>query len=184
MATRFLVLEAGIPKMRNAEAVIEPVYSEDYDVTETITAGTPISLPNAGTFNGIELKVSLNGLLMTTPGDYIPIGSSAPYSQISFTFDLVSGDSVLFRKDRADEDMVYNAQLDLTENINAGVSVSLPNGEQYNSSELQIFLNGAQLEYADDYIYVGVSAPRSQVQFLFDLYSGDTLVFRKDRDFT
>ena len=66
--------------------------------------------------------------------------------------------------------------------INAGVSVTLPSAGTYNSTELQIFLNGTRLEAVFDYNYVG-AVMRTQVQFTFDLVVGDVLVFRIDRDF-
>lgn len=66
--------------------------------------------------------------------------------------------------------------------VNAGVSVTLPNSQTYNSTELDLFLNGQKLENVIDYTYVG-SAPRTQVQFTFQLVVGDVLEFRIDRSF-
>ena len=66
--------------------------------------------------------------------------------------------------------------------VNAGVSVTLPSAGTYNSTELQIFLNGTRLEAVFDYNYVG-TVMRTQVQFTFGLVVGDVLVFRIDRDF-
>jgi hypothetical protein len=66
--------------------------------------------------------------------------------------------------------------------VNAGVSVTLPSSGEYNSTELQIFLNGTRLEAVFDYNYVG-SIMRTQVQFTFGLVVGDVLVFRIDRAF-
>ena len=64
--------------------------------------------------------------------------------------------------------------------VMTGTSVSLPGGQQYTAAELQIYLNGDRLESVFDYAYVG-SAPRTQVQFTFDLVVGDRIDFRIDR---
>lgn len=64
--------------------------------------------------------------------------------------------------------------------INAGVNVTLPGSQQYTAAELQIYLNGDRLEPIFDYAYVG-SAPRTQVQFTFQLVVGDRVDFRIDR---
>lgn len=61
-----------------------------------------------------------------------------------------------------------------------GSNVTLPAGQQYTAAELQIYLNGDRLESVFDYSYVG-SAPRTQVQFTFDLEVGDRIDFRIDR---
>lgn len=61
-----------------------------------------------------------------------------------------------------------------------GASVTLPGGQTYTAIELQIYLNGDRLEPVFDYSYVG-SAPRTQVQFTFQLEVGDRLDFRIDR---
>lgn len=64
--------------------------------------------------------------------------------------------------------------------VNAGVSVTLPGSQTYTAAELQIYLNGDRLEPIFDYSYVG-SAPRTQVQFTFQLVVGDRVDFRIDR---
>lgn len=64
--------------------------------------------------------------------------------------------------------------------IGAGVNVTLPFGQTYTAAELQIYLNGDRLEPVFDYSYVGV-APRTQLQFTFQLEAGDRVDFRIDR---
>lgn len=64
--------------------------------------------------------------------------------------------------------------------ITSGTNISLPNGQTYTAIELQVYLNGDRLEPVFDYTYVGV-APRTQVQFTYQLEAGDRLDFRIDR---
>lgn len=64
--------------------------------------------------------------------------------------------------------------------VNAGVSVTLPSGQTYTSSDLNVFLNGDRLQPVFDYTYVG-SPLRTQVQFTFQLVVGDVVEFRIDR---
>lgn len=64
--------------------------------------------------------------------------------------------------------------------VTTGASVTLPGAQTYTAIELQIYLGGQRLEPVFDYSYVG-SAPRTQVQFTFDLMVGDRLDFRIDR---
>jgi hypothetical protein len=68
----------------------------------------------------------------------------------------------------------------ITGPITTGTNVTLPGGQTYNSTNLEIYLNGDRLEAVFDYNYVG-SVPRTQVAFTFDLVVGDRLDFRVDR---
>jgi hypothetical protein len=93
-----LALVNGIPRM-TAEASAVSIYDETYSVGGTITTGTPITLPSSGTYNSDELEVRLNGQRLESVVDYNYV-STPPRTQVSFTFDLVLGDSVNFRVDR------------------------------------------------------------------------------------
>lgn len=64
--------------------------------------------------------------------------------------------------------------------ITSGTAVTLPASGTYTSAELQVQLNGQQLEPVLDYNYVG-SGTRTQVSFTFQLVVGDVIVFRVDR---
>lgn len=92
---KYMTIESGIPKMRDTASAI---YTGDYDVLATIDANTPITLPSSKTYTSSELRVYLNGQLMDVVTDYNYVGSP-PRTQISFVFDLVEGDSILFRID-------------------------------------------------------------------------------------
>jgi len=60
------------------------------------TTGTPITLPNGKTYEGLELEVWLNGQRMEDAIDYNFVGI-IPRTQVSFTFNLLAGDVIRFR---------------------------------------------------------------------------------------
>lgn len=66
--------------------------------------------------------------------------------------------------------------------ITAGTAVTLPGSQTYNSTELNIFLNGQKLDAVVDYAYVG-SVPRTQVTFVENMVVGDQLEFQIERPF-
>ena len=76
---------------------------------------------------------------------------------------------------------VYDASITLVSTVTSGTAITLPSGQQYNSTELNIFLNGQKLDPAD-YTYVG-SVPRTQVSFGQNLVAGDLLEFQIERAF-
>ena len=65
--------------------------------------------------------------------------------------------------------------------ISANTPITLPASETYDSSELQIWLNGIRQTYGVDFLYVG-DTPRTQFKMLFDLEVGDKLKIYKDRN--
>jgi len=69
------------------------------DEINPITAGNPVTLPNSGTYQGVELEIHLNGQKMEDGMDYAYVGSGTR-TQITFTFDLEVGDLINFRKVR------------------------------------------------------------------------------------
>jgi len=66
--------------------------------------------------------------------------------------------------------------------VTPGTNVTLPSSQTYNSSELQIYLNGQRLEVTSDWSTVG-SVPRTQVTFVDTLQVGDTIDFVIQRNF-
>lgn len=76
-------------------------YDETYTVNSDISANTPITLPNSGTYTSSELEVWLRGIRLTPVIDYNYVGSP-PRTQVSFTFDLYTHatdpDVIRFRK--------------------------------------------------------------------------------------
>lgn len=95
---RFLRISNGAPRSFD-EASSPTIYDETLNVNSTITTGTPVTLPASGTYDSAELEVYLNGQRLTVTEDYDYVGSP-PRSQVTFTFDLISGDKVRFRRDR------------------------------------------------------------------------------------
>jgi hypothetical protein len=95
---KFLRLVNGIPKSID-EAASLPIYDESLNVASTITAGTNVTLPNGGTYDGQELEVYFNGQVLDDVVDYTFVGSP-PRTQVQFTFNLEPGDRIRFRKVR------------------------------------------------------------------------------------
>lgn len=96
-----LALVNGIPRMVNETSSVA-IYDETYTLVSDITTGTPVTLPNSGTYTGDELEVRLNGVRMDSGIDYNFVGS-APRTQVAFTFDLLGNtnpDTLNFRVDR------------------------------------------------------------------------------------
>ena len=73
----------------------------------------------------------------------------------------------------------YEGVLTVGSTITAGSNVTLPDSGTYTDVDLSVYLNGQRLNYVEDFTYVG-SPPRTQVQFTFDLYSGDIVTFRRE----
>jgi hypothetical protein len=64
--------------------------------------------------------------------------------------------------------------------VSAGVPITLPSSKTYNSSELEVQLNGVGMFVTSDYNYVG-SVPRTQISFTYDLPQNYVVRFRIDR---
>lgn len=106
---KFLRLVNGIPRSFE-EAAAGTIYDDYIEVVASgasgpnqinvgsATTGTPITLPNGGTYLNSDLQVFLGGDFVEDSFDYNYVGSGTR-TQISFTFDLEVGDRVRFRKD-------------------------------------------------------------------------------------
>jgi len=70
------------------------------EIQGPISAGTPITLPDSQTYTSEELEVRLNNIRGDVVSDYNYEGSG-DRTQISFTFEVVVGDIIRFRIDRA-----------------------------------------------------------------------------------
>jgi len=64
--------------------------------------------------------------------------------------------------------------------IVSSTAVTIPDSVTYEDADLQVFLNGQQLDLVGDYNYEG-SGTRTQVSFTFELLVGDKLTFRVDK---
>ena len=108
--TKFLTLVNGVPRMVE-ESGTPAIYDDFIDIVASgatppnelneasVTTGTPITLPNSGTYEGDELEVYFNGNRMEDVVDYNYEGAGTR-TQISFTFDLITDDRIRFRVDR------------------------------------------------------------------------------------
>jgi hypothetical protein len=97
---KFLRLVNGVPRMAE-ESASQTIYDETLSVNTTIASGTPISLPSAETYEGDELEVRLNGIRLDVVADYNYVGAGPSRTQITMTFELIDGDELRFRIDRA-----------------------------------------------------------------------------------
>ena len=93
--SQYIILSGGIPRLLASDSI----YDTELSVVSTITAGTPVTLPAAGTYTADELEVYQNGVRLDI-NDYSYVGSP-PRTQVQFAFDLVALDVVRFRVDRA-----------------------------------------------------------------------------------
>lgn len=91
--SKVLRLINGIPRFQDFGVSI---VNEQLTVGGTVTAGTNVTVPNSGTYTGAELEVFLNGQRLNVVEDFNYAGSP-PRTQVTFVFDLVAGDLVLFR---------------------------------------------------------------------------------------
>jgi len=95
---RVLKLVNGIARQVD-ESASPTIYDEIYTAGGTVTTGTPITLPSGKTYDSSELEVWFNTQRLLPSSDYNYVGI-VPRTQISFTFDLLSGDIIRFRIDR------------------------------------------------------------------------------------
>ena len=95
---KFLRLSNGVARSFD-EASTTTIYDQSIDVASPITTGTPVTLPASGTYYSQELEVYFNGQVLDDVTDYNFVGSP-PRTQVAFTFDLVIGDKIRFRKIR------------------------------------------------------------------------------------
>jgi len=106
---RFLSIINGVP--RSFDESLAPAIYDEYllvvasspagpnEIVGPISAGVNITLPNGGQYTGDELMVDLNGQTLENGFDFNYVGSP-PRTQVAFTFGLVVGDRIYFRKHR------------------------------------------------------------------------------------
>jgi hypothetical protein len=111
MATAALVLVNGQQRMQSITASAPAIYDQPLTVVVSgaganqingpVTTGASVTLPASGTYTGQEMQIYLNGDRMEPVFDYTYVGSGSGKTQVQFTFDLVVGDRIDFRVDRA-----------------------------------------------------------------------------------
>lgn len=95
---KFLRLVNGIPRSVD-ESNSSTIYDESVDLVATLSTGTPYTLPNSGNYVGDELEIYLDGQVLDSGSDFNFVGSGTK-TQVSFTFDMLAGDRLRFRKIR------------------------------------------------------------------------------------
>lgn len=105
---KFLRLVNGVPRSFE-ESNGTPIYDESVvlvvsspgagQILGPISTGVPVSLPLGESYVAEELEVYLNGQRLEDVIDFNFTNST----QVAFTFDLVVGDRVRWRKDRPAE---------------------------------------------------------------------------------
>lgn len=103
---KFTRLVNGVLRSFN-ESGSTPIYDESLEVVASpvgpneiagpITSGTPVTLPNSGTYSNDDLEIFLNGQKLDDVFDYTFVGT-IPRTQVSFTFELIIGDKLEFLK--------------------------------------------------------------------------------------
>lgn len=62
--------------------------------------------------------------------------------------------------------------------VTTGINITLPNAQTYTGQELEVKLNGQDLETILDYNYVGTGPGKTQISFTFDLKVRDRIELR------
>jgi hypothetical protein len=91
--SKVLRLINGIPRFQDLALT---VLNEQLTVGGLTTASTPVTIPNSGAYTGSDLEVYLNGQRLNVVEDFNYV-SSPPRTQVTFVFDLLQGDIVVFR---------------------------------------------------------------------------------------
>lgn len=86
----------GVLRLVSISATLPSIYDASENIATTITSGTAHTLPSSGSYTGDELEVYFNGQVLDPTTDYSSVGTGTK-TQISFTFNLLSGDHLRYR---------------------------------------------------------------------------------------
>ena len=75
---------------------------------------------------------------------------------------------------------IYQETYVVSGTLAASTPIALPATQTYDSTELDVYLDGILVEVGVDYNYVG-TAPRTQVSFIYDLTNNERVNFVIDR---
>lgn len=174
MTSRALSLINGIGRMITISS-LDSFYDQTITYGSFLASGSSITLPSSGQYDSSELRVFLNGAYLELGQDYTYVGL-APRTQIQILRDIYSGDLLRFRRNLgANPTYIYDQVI--TQNVTAGVNITLPLSKTYQDVELELYLSGQLLEPVIDYNYIG-SIPRTQIAMTFDIFSTERLRFR------
>jgi hypothetical protein len=96
--SNFLTIVNGYPRLV-PEAGSSAIYDQSVVLVSPVSTGTPYTLPASGNYVGDELEVYLDGQVLDSGSDFTFVGSGTK-TQVTFTFDLLAGDNIRFRKIR------------------------------------------------------------------------------------
>lgn len=106
---KFLRLSNGVPRSFQESSSLT-IYDQSLTVVASgaganqingpVNAGVNVTLPGGQTYTAAELQIYLNGDRLESIFDYSYV-ASPPRTQVQFTFQLVVGDRIDFRIDRA-----------------------------------------------------------------------------------
>ncbi len=179
--SRAITVVAGVQRLRGVYASVPQVYDASIVIGESgISTGTPITLPDGQAYQSLDLELMLNGASLTPNIDWSMVGT-APRTEVSITFDLVQSDQLRFRIDTPAEQaaFVYDQSILITAGgLPASTPITLPSSRTYEGKELEIVLNGQDMEYNVDFVWIGSGDTKTQIAFLYDLYENDRVRFR------
>lgn len=103
---KFLSLSNGIPRSFN-EATSVAIYDQRLTIvsgapadsnekTGPVTTGSSVTLPQSGTYSGLELEIYHSGQRLDYIFDYAYVGAGSGKTQVQFTFDLLVQDVIDF----------------------------------------------------------------------------------------
>lgn len=95
---KFLTIVNGYPRLSD-ETAPPTIYDVSIDILANVTTGTSYTLPSSGTYVGDELEIYLDGQVLDSGSDFNFVGSGTK-TQVTFTFDILIGDRLRFRKIR------------------------------------------------------------------------------------
>lgn len=181
MAEQALKLVNGIPRMRDISGTGGvTIYDETLTVgVGGISSGSPITLPNSGTYDDDDLEVYLGGLFLEPGVDYNYVGAGPDKTQITMVDDVFENELLRFRVEDSGATIYDETTVIGVGGVTTGVNITLPNAGTYEGDDLEVFLNGEFMDRGIDWNEVG-SAPRTDIQFTFDLVEGDRVRFRID----
>lgn len=96
--SNFLRISNGYARLLSENSIT--IYDESVILASNVTSGSNYTLPNSGSYTGEELEIMLDGQVLDSGSDYSFVGAGPTRTQVSFTFDLIIGDNLRFRKIR------------------------------------------------------------------------------------
>lgn len=94
--------ESGTPTIYDERlTIVAGAPANSNEMTGPVNAGVNVTLPDSGSYTGLELQIYLNGDRLESVADYAYVGGSPPRTQVQFTFGLVVGDAIDFVIQRA-----------------------------------------------------------------------------------